>query len=116
MRYGLINSLFDQIVTFRLAELKEAWSSIYEAEKAIEEAKKRKKDVTNAVALVREARALATKVTVSEARANDKEFNKAFKGKQKSQARSKLETEWGAMAKVNYLKARELATKVVEML
>jgi hypothetical protein len=45
-RYGLINSLFDQIVTFRLAELKEAWSSIYEAEKAIEEAKKGKKDVT----------------------------------------------------------------------
>jgi phosphoglycerate transport regulatory protein PgtC len=113
VRYGLLNSLFDQIVTFRLAELKEAWGAIYKAEKAIEEAKKKKTDVTKAAPLVAEARALASKVTVSEAKANDKEFNKAFAGKEKSEARAKLETEWDATAKANYLKAKELATKAL---
>jgi cysteinyl-tRNA synthetase len=111
VRYALLNSLFDQIVTFRLAELKEAWGAIYKVDKAIEEAKKKKKDVTKAAAMVAEARALATKVTVSEAKANDKEFNKAFAGKEKTEARAKLETEWDAMAKANYLKAKELATR-----
>ena len=113
VRYGLLNSLFDQIVTFRLGELKEAWGAIYKAEKAIEEAKKKKKDVTKAAAMVAEARDLATKVPVSEAKANDKEFNKAFKGKEKSEARAKLETEWDAASKANYLKAKELATKAI---
>jgi ABC-type glycerol-3-phosphate transport system substrate-binding protein len=113
VRYGLVNSFFDQIITFPLSELKEAWGAVYEAEKAIEEAKKSKKDVTKAVVLVAEARALATRVAVSEAEANDKAFNKIFEGKQKSEERTKLETEWGATARAHYLKAKELAKKAV---
>jgi len=114
VRYGLLNSLFDQIVTFRLGELKEAWGAIYKAEKAIEEAKKKKKDVTKAVAVVAEARSLATKVPVPETKANSKDFNKAFRGKEKTEARAKLETEWDATAKTNYSKAKELALKALE--
>lgn len=113
VRYDLLNSLFDQIVTFRLGELKEAWGAIYKAEKAIEEAKRKKKDVTKAVPMVVEARSLASKVTVSEGNANNKDFNKAFKGKEKTETRAKLETEWDATAKANYLKAKELATKAL---
>jgi ABC-type Fe3+ transport system substrate-binding protein len=116
VRYDLLNSLFDQIVTFRLSELKEAWGAIYKAEKAIEEGKKRKKDVAKAAAMVAEARALVTKVPVSEANANNKDFNKAFKGKEKTTARAKLETEWDATAKANYSKAKEMALKAMEML
>lgn len=41
LRYGVVNPLFDQIITFRLNELKEAWRAIYKAEKVIEEGKKR---------------------------------------------------------------------------
>jgi ABC-type Fe3+ transport system substrate-binding protein len=114
VRYGLINSLFDQIVTFRLGELKEAWGAIYKAEKAIDEAKKKRKDVAKAAALVAEARSLATRVPVPESKANSKDFNKAFKGKEKTEARAKLETEWDATAKANYLKAKELALKALE--
>jgi hypothetical protein len=98
-------------VTFRLAELKEAWGAIYKAEKAIEEGKRKKKDISKAVPMVAEARSLASKVPVPEAKANSKEFNNAFKGKEKSEARAKLETEWDAVAKANYLKAKELAIK-----
>ncbi len=89
VRYGLLNSLFDQIITFRLAELKEAWGAIYRAEKAIEEARK-KRDVTKAAAMLAEAKALATRVPVPEAKANDMEFNKAFKGKEKGEARARF--------------------------
>jgi phosphoglycerate transport regulatory protein PgtC len=116
IRYGLLNSLFDQIVTFRLAELKEAWGAIYKAEKAIEEGKRKKRDVGKASAMLAEARTLATKVPVTEARANQKDFNKAFGGKEKSEARSKLETEWDATAKANYLRAKELALKAAGMI
>jgi len=116
VRYDLLNSLFDQIVTFRLGELKEAWGAIYKAEKALEEGKKKKKDVTKAAAMVAEARSLVTKVPVSEASANNKDFNKAFKGKEKTEARAKLETEWDAIAKANYLKAKEVALKAMEMI
>ncbi len=114
LRYGVVNPLFDQIITFRLSELKEAWGAIYKAEKAIEEGKKKKKDVTRATAMVAEARSLATKVPVSEAQAKDKDYNKAFRGKEKTEARAKLETEWDATAKANYSKAKELALKAME--
>jgi ABC-type Fe3+ transport system substrate-binding protein len=116
VRYDLLNSLFDQIVTFRLGELKEAWGAIYKAEKAIEEAKKKRKDVMKAAAMIAEARTLASRVPVPEAKANSKEFNKAFKGKEKTETRAKLETEWDAAAKGNYSKAKELALKAMEMI
>jgi len=116
LRYGMLNSLFDQIITFRLNELKEAWATIYKAEKAIEEGRRKGKDVTKATGMVSEARSLATQSPVSGAQAKDKGFNKAFKGKEKTEARAKLETEWDARAKANYSKAKELATKAMEML
>jgi len=116
VRYDLLNSLFDQIVTFRLGELKEAWGAIYKAEKAIEEGKRKKRDVAKAAAMVAEARSLVTRVPLPEARANSKDFNKAFKGKVKTEARAKLETEWDATAKANYSKAKELAQKALEMI
>jgi len=115
LRYSIVNPLFDQIITFRLNELKEAWGAVYKAEKAIEEGRKKGKDVTKAIGMVAEARSLATKVPVTEAQAKDKEFNKAFLPKEKTEARAKLETQWDATAKANYSKAKELATKAMEM-
>ncbi len=113
LRYGVVNSLFDQIITFRLNELKEAWGAIYKAEKAIEEGKKKGKDVSKAAAAVAEARSLVTRVPISEAKAKEKDFNQAFKGKKKTEARAKLETEWDSMAKANYAKAKEMALKAL---
>ena len=51
-----------------------------------------------------------------EANANNKDFNKAFKGKEKTETRAKLETEWDATAKANYSKAKELALKAMEII
>ena len=112
-RYNIVNPLFDQIITFRLSELKEAWGAIYKAEKAIEEGKKKKKDVGKAAATVAEARSLATKVPVTETQGKDKDYNKAFRGKEKTETRAKLETEWDATAKANYSRAKDLAQKAL---
>jgi len=112
-RYNIVNPLFDQIITFRLSELKEAWGAIYKAEKAIEEGKKKKKDVGKAAAMVAEARSLATKVPVTETQGKDKDYNKAFRGKEKTETRAKLETEWDAAAKANYSRAKDLAQKAL---
>lgn len=116
LRYGVVNPLFDQIITFRLNELKEAWGAIYKAERAIEEGKKKGKDVSKASEMVAEARSLTTRVPVSEAKAKDKEFNKAFRGKEKTETRAKLETEWDTTAKANYAKAKDLANRALGML
>ncbi len=43
-RYSIINSLFDQVITFRLKELREAWKAIYKAEAAIQ-AKQKKRQI-----------------------------------------------------------------------
>jgi ABC-type Fe3+ transport system substrate-binding protein len=105
-RYELINSLFDQVVTFRLKELKEAWEAIYKAETAIQKNKSRGKDVSNAVALLNEARSLVTTVPISEEKANDPDLN--F-----TKDSAKYETEWDSTSKANYAKAKKLATQAM---
>ena len=112
-RYELINSLFDQVVTFRLKELREAWKAIYKAEAAIQKGKSRGKDVSKAMALLTEARTLASTVPISEEKANDEIFNQNFK-KEASKAQAKYETEWDATAKANYAKVKKLAMQAVD--
>ncbi len=115
-RYDLLNSLFDQIVTLSLGELKEAWGAIYESERAMAEAKSKKKDTAKAAAMVAEARLLVTAAPVSERNANSGDLNETFQGKEKTKTRMKVESEWGATAKANYLQARDLAAKARELL
>jgi phosphoglycerate transport regulatory protein PgtC len=105
-RVNLVNALFDQMVTFRHAELKSAWSAIYQAAAAAARAKGAGKSTDRAEGLLREARALASSVPLDEARAT-KELNEAFKGKPEVKARQ--ETEWDTAAKAGYAKARALA-------
>jgi len=112
-RYGLINSLFDQVVTFRLKELREAWKAIHKSEAAIRKIKSRGKDVSKATALLVEARALVSTVPISEEKANDLTFNQNFK-KGATGVQAKYETEWDAKAKANYAKAKKLAMKAMD--
>ncbi len=107
-RYGLMNSLFDQVVTFRLKELKQAWGAIYKAEVAIQKNKSRGKNVSNAVALLNEARSLVTTVPISEEKANDPTLNQNF-----AKESAKYETEWDSTAKANYIEARKLAIQAM---
>src|SRR5512132_1361035 len=102
-RVNLVNALFDQAVTFRHAELKTAWGTIYQAAAAVAKAKAGGKAVDNADALLREARTLASTVSLDDKRAT-KELNDAFKSKADVKARK--ESEWDAFAKTNYARAR----------
>ena len=113
-RRHVVNSLYDHLITFRHAELRAAWGSIYRAEEAI--AKAAGKDTTQARAMAAEARKLATAVPVDAKQASDKETNAAFTDKTKADAKSKLETGWDTNAKTGYGKAKELADKAAAAL
>ena len=108
-RYGLMNSLFDQVVTFRLKDLKEAWRAIYKAEAAMEKSK----SSGNAVELLREARVLVSTVPISEGEANDPDFSINF-SKEATELQAKYETEWDATSKANYAKAKKLAAQAMD--
>ena len=111
-RYGLINSLFDQVVTFRLKALKGAWRAIYKTEAAIEKQKSSGKEVGgDAVKLLNEARALVSAVPISEEKASDPDFNENFS---KKTTRAEYETEWDAKSKANYAKAKKLAVQAMD--
>ncbi|MBM3242233.1 extracellular solute-binding protein [Candidatus Poribacteria bacterium] len=112
-RYGLMNSLFDQVVTFRLKELKEAWEAIYKTEAAIQKRKSRGKDVSKAAELLAEARTLVSTVPLSEEKANDATFNQNFK-EEATDVQARYETEWDSTAKANYAKAKKLAIQAMD--
>jgi ABC-type Fe3+ transport system substrate-binding protein len=113
-RRNVVNSLYDHLITFRHAELKTAWAAIYRAEEAI--AKASGKDVTQAKAMVAEARRLVTSIPVDAKKASDKEINAAFTDKAKADVKSKLETEWDTFAKANYGKAKGTAEAAIAAL
>ncbi len=112
-RYGLINALFDHVVTYRLKSLKDAWKTIYEAEAAIQKRKSRGEDVAQATALLAEARTLVSRVPIREERANDPAFNLDF-SRETAGLQAKYETEWDAAAKTNYARAKRLATQAMD--
>jgi ABC-type Fe3+ transport system substrate-binding protein len=109
-RVNLVNALFDQLVTFRLAELKGAWNAIYQAQTAVARAKASGKNVQSGEGVLREARTLATAMPLDERKA-DKALNDAFKSKPEVKAKS--EAEWDTFAKANYGKARALAEQAL---
>lgn len=109
-RVNLVNALFDQLVTFRHAELRAAWGAIGQAADAAARAKGAGKNVEKAEALLREARGLASAVPIDDKRA-DKALNDAFKTK--ADVKARYETEWDAFAKANYAKARTLAEQAL---
>ena len=110
-RYGLINSIFDQLITFRLRGLKSAWSEIHKAEKRIEKKVSKNQDVTALRKLIAEAKVLVTQIPVAEADANDLEYNQHF-AKEADKVQIQAEIEWDVTAKKNYRLAKELAKKV----
>lgn len=107
-RYSLVQSLFDQTITFRLKELQAATRAIHEAE-----ARLAGKSNPQAAELIKQARALAFSPIVSSSLAGQKDFQKLFASNKKEVAVSKqitgLEESWNRKARENYAKALELA-------
>ncbi|MCI2395164.1 extracellular solute-binding protein [Aliiroseovarius sediminis] len=115
-RYNLVNSMFDVMITYRLADLRAAVGAIQAAEAAHvdsgnEEAK----------ALITEAWALIDANPIDEAKSLDPEFAGVFTKKRKKatdevEARqAEVEQEWDATVVANYAKAKELADKAAAM-
>ncbi|HKO66709.1 MAG TPA: extracellular solute-binding protein [Burkholderiaceae bacterium] len=107
-RYSVVQSLFDQTITFRLKELQAATKAIHDAE-----AKLAGKPNPQAAELIKQAREQAFSPIVSSQLAGQKDFLKLFASNKKEVAVSKqitgLEESWNRKARENYAKATELA-------
>jgi len=113
-RYYVVNSLFDQTVTFRHRELVAATKAIHEAA-----AKLAGKKNAQAEQLLAEARELAFSPIVSEEKSKDKEFLALFSQTKRDALKTKqltgLEEYWSSTARKNYARAAELANQAVAM-
>jgi len=119
-RYNLINSMFDVMITYRLDELRDAMSAIYKAEAAL-----KKKSNSKASALIKEARALIAKNPITEAKANEAEFNKIFKKKRRKAKdiekyagtrQAEVEAGWDKAVVANYSAAKKKAEQALKLL
>lgn len=104
-RTAVVDTLFDQLITFQLDALKTATRAIQAAEAALE-----KKDNAAARTLVREARDLIAAMPVSEAEASGPAVAGAFGGQRAEGPRqAELEQAWAAFAREHYARARDKA-------
>ncbi len=110
VRYELLNSLYDRLVTFRLKELNEAWKAIHAATAAVAKSKS-----AEGQKLLAEARKLATSVPVTEAQAVDPQIAGAFQEKRPDKPvaarQAEFEEQWDAFARRNYAEAKSLAER-----
>ncbi len=115
-RYNLVNSLFDQLITFRAEELRIATAALHEAQAAIQA-----KPNAEASKLLDEARSLIDAIPVTEAEANDPAFAGIFAKKRKKptdevpQRQAEVEQQWDSFARNNYRKAEELARQAANL-
>ncbi len=113
-RYSLVQSIFDQTITFRLKELQAATQAIHDAE-----AKNAAKKNPQAADLIRQARELAFTPVVSAQIADQADFQKLFASNKKQVDVAKkitgLEETWNSRARSNYEKAAELARQAAAL-
>ncbi|MFC4279150.1 ABC transporter substrate-binding protein [Achromobacter aloeverae] len=108
-RYYVVQSLYDQTITFRLKELQQATKAIYDAERKLGD----KAGSGKAAELLAQARKLAWNPLVDEKQAADPAFQQLFSGDKRdasvSQKITQLEGEWNGKARANYEEAVKLA-------
>jgi hypothetical protein len=110
-RTAAVDTLFDQIVTFQLDDLKAATRAIHDAEAALA-----KKDNPQGRALVKEARDLVAAMPVTEAEASSRETAAAFMGgKEKGSRQADLEQQWASFARERYAQARGKAEEALKL-
>jgi ABC-type Fe3+ transport system substrate-binding protein len=110
-RTAVVDTLYDQLVSFQLDSLKAATKAIHAAEAALA-----KKDTPAGRALLQEARDLVAKMPVTAEQAASPEVRAAFTGgKQKSARQAELEQQWAASAKSNYAAAEAKAAEAAKL-
>ena len=116
VRYNLVNSLFDVLVTYRLDDLRAAVAAVQKAEAAHAESGNEE-----AAALIAEARALVEAMPITEEQSLDPSFTQAFTisradpetevvGRQ-----AEIEQSWDSFAVENYRKAKQLADQAAAL-
>ena len=110
-RTGVVDTLFDQVISFQLAELKAVTKVLHEVDAALA-----KKDNAAARALAGEARALIAAMPLSEAEAGAPELVATFSGGKDAKTRqAEFEQKWAAAAKEAYAKARVKADDALKL-
>lgn len=111
-RTAVVDTLFDQVISFQLDELKAITRTMHEIEAGLA-----KKDNAQARALLGEARALIAAMPVTEAQAaGDAEIVGAFRGGAEAKTRqAQFEQRWAAFAKDNHAKARAKVEDAVKL-
>ena len=110
-RTAVVDTLFDQLITFQLEPLKAATKALHEADTALA-----KKPNAPASALVKEARDLIAAMPVTEAQAASAELRAAFTGgKEKGARQAELEQQWAAFAKEKYAQAKAKADEALKL-
>jgi phosphoglycerate transport regulatory protein PgtC len=110
-RTSVVDALFDQLITFQLADLKQTTKAIAAADAAVA-----KRADAKASALIAEARALVAAMPVSDTQASAKETTGAFTGaKEKGARQAELEQQWAAFAKERYAQARAKAEEAAKL-
>jgi len=114
-RYYVVQSLYDQTITFRLKELQQATKAIYDAERKLGDKAKTGK----AAELLAQARKLAWDPLVDDKQAADPAFQKLFSGDKRdasvSQKITQQEGEWNGKARANYEEAVKLANQAAAL-
>lgn len=108
-RTAIVDTLFDQTISFQLADLKAITKQLHELD-----GKLAKKANAKAKALGDEARALIAAMPVNEAQAAEKDLISAFTGKDAKTRRAEYEQKWAAFAKENYAKAKAKAEEALK--
>jgi phosphoglycerate transport regulatory protein PgtC len=110
-RTDAVDTLFDQLITFQLDNLKAATKAVHNAEAALT-----KKDNAQGRTLVKEARDLIAAMPVTAAQAASPEVFGAFTGgKQKGARQAELEQQWATFAKERYAQARDKAEEAMKL-
>ena len=111
-RTAVVDTLFDQLISFQLADLKAVTKILHEVDGALA-----KKANPAAAKLAEEARGLITAMPVTEdASAQDTAIRDAFQGGKEAKTRqAEFEQKWAAFAKENYAKARAKAEEALKL-
>ncbi|QIB33961.1 extracellular solute-binding protein [Ancylobacter pratisalsi] len=110
-RSAVVDTLFDQMISFQLDDLKAATKAIHEVD-----AKLAAKDNAQARALIEDARALIAAVPVTEEEASSEAVRAAFSGgKQKGARQAEIEQQWATFARDNYAKARAKVAEAAKL-
>lgn len=109
-RTAVVDTLFDQLISFQLDALKGVTKVLHEVDAALT-----KKPNPQANALADEARTLIATMPVTEAQAASAELRGAFTGgKEKGTRQAEVEAQWASFARDSYAKAKAKADEALK--